>query len=150
MLNQILLERFHFNSHMETKPSAAYDLVLARSGIRITPSPDGSTPLGTKPDQRLIVGNGRIVAKNITMSRFVPALSSVAGRKVIDKTGLSGQYTFTVDWSPSEEFLHDPGDGAMRPPLAEALKQDLGLLLVPSQTTVSYVVIDKVEFPSDN
>jgi uncharacterized protein (TIGR03435 family) len=69
-------------------------------------------------------------------------------RPVVDQTGLSGLYDYTLTW------MHDPsGDGAIADNTAnfrDALKSQLGLELKPSHALISFLIVDQVERPSEN
>jgi uncharacterized protein (TIGR03435 family) len=72
---------------------------------------------------------------------------------VVDMTGLSGYYDFTLGWTAP---LRKPGDpppavtSSEGPSLPTALKDDLGLKLESAKATVELFVIDHVERPSEN
>jgi uncharacterized protein (TIGR03435 family) len=73
---------------------------------------------------------------------------------VIDKTGLTGNYDFTLSFLPE---LPPGGDQSNLPPgilnrptIFEALKQQLGLKLQLQRGPVEYHVIDHVEKPAGN
>jgi uncharacterized protein (TIGR03435 family) len=80
----------------------------------------------------------------------VPTMTGLAAmpRLVVDQTGLSGLYDFTLSW------IHDPsGDDATADNIANfrnALKTQLGLELKPSHAPISFLVVDHVERPSEN
>ena len=80
----------------------------------------------------------------------VPTMTGLAAtpRPVVDQTGLSGLYDFTVTW------VHDPsGDDATSDNIAnfrEALKNQLGLELKSSHAPISFLIVDHVERPSEN
>jgi uncharacterized protein (TIGR03435 family) len=69
---------------------------------------------------------------------------------VIDKTGLIGNYDFTL------EFVPDSPPGANSKPeesgdtLLEAITDQMGLKLVPDKGPVEIYVLDHVERPSPN
>jgi uncharacterized protein (TIGR03435 family) len=69
-------------------------------------------------------------------------------RPVVDQTGLSGLYDFTLNW------LHDPGgDDAIASNTAsfrDALRKQLGLELKSSHAPISFLIVDHVERPSEN
>jgi uncharacterized protein (TIGR03435 family) len=71
---------------------------------------------------------------------------ATVSRPVIDETGLSGTFDFTLDWVP--EF-NAPAD-ASGPNFRDGLKEQLGLKLEPKQGPVELLVIDHVEHPSTN
>ena len=78
------------------------------------------------------------------MPRLAEILSGQVGDLVIDRTGLSGEYDFTLEWAPN---LTPAGDG---PSLFTALDEQLGLRLDSAKTPVQAIVIDHVERPSEN
>jgi uncharacterized protein (TIGR03435 family) len=68
-------------------------------------------------------------------------------RPVVDRTGLSGLYDFTLHWNwiPAGAETGD-NTAAFR----EALKAQLGLELKPSHAPISFLIVDHVERPSEN
>jgi uncharacterized protein (TIGR03435 family) len=91
--------------------------------------------------------------RGIPLSLFatsVPTMTGLAAtpRPVVDQTGLSGLYDFTLTW------MHDPsGDGAIDDNVAsfrDALKTQLGLELKSSRAPISFLIVDHVEKPSEN
>jgi len=93
------------------------------------------------------------------MQDFANTLQSTAlDRPVVDHTGLSGRFDFTLTWVPDEFQFPDlkvPGaptipsvtDG---PDLFTAFQQQLGLKLDSTKEPVDVIVIDHVEKPSEN
>jgi uncharacterized protein (TIGR03435 family) len=77
--------------------------------------------------------------------------SAELGRPILDRTGLTGLYTLTLNrWSPMISAKIAQGvtpDDAV--PLPVALEEQ-GLHLEPSTATVEVLVIDHVEPPSAN
>jgi uncharacterized protein (TIGR03435 family) len=75
-------------------------------------------------------------------------------RPVIDKTGLTGNYDFTLSFAPElpPNFAKEnlPPGFLDRPTIFTALKEQLGLKLEPQKGPVEYYVIDHVEKPAAN
>ena len=83
-------------------------------------------------------------------------------RKVIDKTGLRGEYDYVLEWMPEPgqggaESLGLPPQIDARPPadsdkpsIFTALQEQLGLRLDKEKGPVEIIVIDSVEKPSAN
>jgi uncharacterized protein (TIGR03435 family) len=66
---------------------------------------------------------------------------------VLDRTGLSGVFNFTLDFVPDGS----PIDTSQNlPTLQTALREQLGLKLEPARGAVEVLVIDQVERPTDN
>ena len=94
------------------------------------------------------------------MSGFAQALSLRLGRTVLDKTGLTGKYDFTLQWTPDDAAVSTPSSGAPNeqtaPPASDqfgpsfftAIQEQLGLKLESQKTPVEVIVIDHVERPS--
>lgn len=76
---------------------------------------------------------------------------------VIDKTGLTGKYDFSLQWTPewmsARSAAGDSGAADSEPAgpsLLTALQDQLGLKLVQDKAPVQVLVIDHVEPPSAN
>ncbi|HEY4084476.1 MAG TPA: TIGR03435 family protein [Bryobacteraceae bacterium] len=63
---------------------------------------------------------------------------------VIDKTGLTGKYDWTLEWAP------DTAEDATRPSLFTALPEQLGVKLETTKGPVDTVLIDHINRPSEN
>jgi len=163
MLQTLLAERFQLKAHSETRQNPIYELVVAKGGAKIRDASNDTTPLHTGRDGKPCgclreTSATTSEAQNYSLKSFADYLSIPAfgiGRPVVDKTGLTGTYNFTLNWSiyarsarPAPEAgASDPADeGAF---LTTALKE-IGLDLRPAMGGVEYVVIDHVEKPSEN
>jgi uncharacterized protein (TIGR03435 family) len=96
-------------------------------------------------------GHIRFGGRGVMLSLLASSLPTMTGmatipRPVIDETGLSGTFDFTLDWVP--EFNAPPD--ASGPNFRESLKEQLGLKLEKQQGPVDILVIDHVEHPSAN
>lgn len=70
------------------------------------------------------------------------------GRVVLDQTGLSVDFNFTLEFVPDQ-----PGPGAtdlQGPSFLDALEEKLGLKMEPRKAPVDVLVIDHVERPDAN
>jgi uncharacterized protein (TIGR03435 family) len=72
------------------------------------------------------------------MDTLAFALAEVVGRRVVDKTGISGKFDLTLDWAPEG------------PTIFTALTEQLGLRLEGSKGRVETVTIEWAERPSVN
>jgi uncharacterized protein (TIGR03435 family) len=81
---------------------------------------------------------------NLLARRLSSPTSAGAGRRVIDKTSLTGRYDFTLYFLPP-----DVPDGEA-PAIEQALQQQLGLKVVPSKAPIDVIVIDHAETPTEN
>lgn len=87
-----------------------------------------------------------------TLAALAPLLRSVAGRPIVDKTGLSGSYRVNFQFSraspePAGPDAPAPGDA---PSVFTALQEQLGLKLESARIPVDVLVIDRMERPTEN
>lgn len=143
LLQSLLAERFQLRVHYESRSQPVYELVLAKSGPRIKP-----LPANQKPGWGMKFMPGEFIVSGKSISEFAHALSisNLAGRTVVDKTGLAGNYDFDLKWA--RDNLQDPSDAG--PSLFTALEEQLGLKLVPAKGPVQTLVVDHVERPTPN
>jgi uncharacterized protein (TIGR03435 family) len=83
----------------------------------------------------------------------------VLDRPVIDQSGLTDRFDFTLNWTP-DEFQFPRASAAQRaavptnpdapPDLFTAFQEQLGMKLEAKKAPTDIVVIDKVSKPSEN
>jgi uncharacterized protein (TIGR03435 family) len=141
MLRPLLAERFRLKVHHETKILPVYVLVVAKGGFKLKQSQEPEALYG------MVTNRGRIYIRGGSIgARFIVGLSNFTGRMVIDKTGLTGWYDIDLKWTPDEDLVA----GASGPTLFTALKEQLGLKLVPDKAPVDVLVVDHIERPTEN
>ena len=95
--------------------------------------------------------SGSIKVTDGDLSTLVMNLTQAAGRTVLDKTGLTGKYDYTLKWTPDAVADAGADSGkAAAPPLFTALQEQLGLRLDSTRGPVKGLVIEHVEMPSAN
>ena len=157
MLRTLLTERFKLAFHRERKDFAIYAIDVVKSGSR---SASGLTPTTAAPGDPTIMGPGvvqpqRIVlpARNATVLDLASILQrAILDRPVIDRTGLSGHFDFTLEWAPDDSqfggAVDTPPDTTPALPLFQAIEQQLGLKLTATHGPVSTLVIDHADHPT--
>jgi uncharacterized protein (TIGR03435 family) len=119
-----------------------YALVVYRKGPKLRESSPDEAPKGRITGDSS--GMHMEVAKG-TMAQLANRLSgNGAGWPVVDKTGLTGIYSYKLDW------VNAPGTDSELPPLSVALQDQLGLRLEPTKGTSEMIIIERVERPSAN
>jgi uncharacterized protein (TIGR03435 family) len=184
MIMALLEERFQMKSHRETKELPVYALIVGKGGLKLTESP---TDTATGPNEPVAVsaagaqsgvtvnlGKGsyfsvagnKLEAKKVTTATFADSLARFVDRPILDLTGLTGTYDFSLEVSP-EDYMgmivrSALSAGVQLPPQAmRALEasgdtlfsaiEKLGLKLEPRKGPVEILVIDHMERkPTEN
>jgi uncharacterized protein (TIGR03435 family) len=152
LFQQLLADRFKLVVHREPKSLQRYVLRVAKGGPKLEPWKPGESLRANTP-----LFAGEIDVRGLPISFLALRLSQTAdtGRRVVmDETGLTGKYDFTLRWAPSQPRpdLADSNtpDNSSEPPLPIALKEQLGLTLLMEKTLVDTIVIDHIEEPTPN
>jgi uncharacterized protein (TIGR03435 family) len=178
MLRRLLERRFQLKAHIDVEQIPAFTLSVAKGGLKMKPTPEGGCDeLAVVPGQRppparsfADVRRGEKPSCGIYTQRNGPNLVTVGGGatiggegltglakllalrvgrvQVIDKTNLTGAYTFILEHALDENT--EPSDIARGSDLFSALEEQLGLKLEPARAPREYIVIDHVERPSPN
>jgi uncharacterized protein (TIGR03435 family) len=80
------------------------------------------------------------------LASFLSRTTAELGHRVPDRMGLSGLFTFTLEWTPGEKASSNHAG----PSLLIALQEQLGLKLEPGKATVEVIVVDHAEKQSEN
>ena len=174
MLRALLEERFGLVVHREVKETPIYALTVAKgAALRISPSThncltiDSGRPVPMEPGKPfpVLCGISRTTengydAVAVSMARFAELLSDYADRKVVDRTGLSGEFDIHLNLSASD-LGHPPANASdddaklARDPAEMFAKvrgelRRLGLRLDAAKGPAAALVIEKAEKPSVN
>ncbi len=141
--------------HRDKKELSVYVLSVGKTGQKLTKSagdPNGLPGLFFR-------GLGDLHVTNANMADFVGLMQqAVLDRPVLDQTGLTGRFDFTLKWTPDDsQFggmgakIPPPTDSANAPPaLYTAIQEQVGLKLDATKAPAEVLVIDHVEKPSEN
>jgi uncharacterized protein (TIGR03435 family) len=130
-LQRLLEQRFHLATHFDTKEIPGYALVAAKGGAKLKPSQGEASQPNILPDG--------IRARGIPVATLASMLARPAGRPVVDKTGIEGNFDITLKYAPE-----NPADSSL-PSMFTALQEQLGLKLEPHKIPQRILVIDRVE-----
>jgi uncharacterized protein (TIGR03435 family) len=157
MLKNLLQSRFGLSFHTEKRELPVYTISIGKNGpagIKMVKNTTNGARAGAQ-------GLGRTLFSGVTMAGFAGQLQlRVLDRPVIDRTGLTDRYDFTLNWRP-DEFQFPLASAAQRasavaagadalPDLFTAVQEQLGLKLDATKASVDVLVIDKVSKPSEN
>jgi uncharacterized protein (TIGR03435 family) len=171
-LQSLLAERFALKVHRETRDRPIYALVLARANgslgprLRQSQGPPAAAGLAAAGGQCTPPGppgpvNMRLCG--VTMAALVDTFLPIyTGRRVVDRTGLTGGFDLALHFDSRPIPGVGPGGGLpLSPQAAEpaatdavslftALEEQLGLKLEPQTGPAEVLVIDHVERPTPN
>ena len=155
MLQVLLADRFHLQVHLETKECSVYAMTIAKGGSKLqqvkaadSDGPGQPTPAAAGVDVQAH-GSGQgleFVVRSASMRAVVGMLASQVEAPVLDRTGLSGYYDFTLQfgrpWS-----ANNPDSW---PDIFTAIQEQLGLKLDRTRADVPNIIIDHIEKPTEN
>jgi uncharacterized protein (TIGR03435 family) len=136
MLQGLLQERFHLVLRRDTKDLPGYALVVAKGGPKLHESSSEGDPV-MKPNRAIMT------AERVTMAWFAETLTNPLRSPVVDKTGLSGRYDFTIDISKYATPSTPPEE--MAGALAECLQQELGLRVEARKLPLEILLVERAE-----
>ena len=145
MVQSMLEDRFKLAFHREMKELPVFALVVGKNGPKLKKSAD-DTPYSRR------VGDDRWTVTHLDMPGLATRLSREVGRTVVDMTGLTGRYDFTLEWSHEHQPDADSATGASPGgrSLFTAIVEQLGLKFVPRKQATEILTIDHEERPSAN
>ena len=152
----LLADRFKLVIRRETREMQVYHLVVAKNGSKLKEY--------TGDDQNGGVGGnrpGQLIGERTSLYGLVANLTSMLGRPVIDRTGLTGRYDFKLEWTPemppdgkgpdgSGEKVSASAPGFADPSIFTALQEQLGLKLESQKGPVEVIIIERAEKPAAN
>jgi uncharacterized protein (TIGR03435 family) len=150
MIAPLLAERFHLSFHRETRVLPIYALVVAKGGPKLKPGDGGEQSVVPDPAGGFRFQNYPIGA----LAAMLMAMRST-GRPVVDRTGLTGRYTFSANLQdlPAGAAPGDLKHAVVEndSPVFTALEEQLGLKLSPERAPIEMLVVDQAErVPTDN
>jgi uncharacterized protein (TIGR03435 family) len=139
MFQNLLASRFHLALHRASKEGTVYVLGLAKGGIKMQRNSAGAPSFDVTTKEESVV----VAAKTQPISALVGFLSLKMGGSgpVIDETGLTGEYNFTLEYTPAEIL---PG-ARYKISLFDALQTQLGLKLENKRGPIDVLQIDYAE-----
>jgi uncharacterized protein (TIGR03435 family) len=149
MLKSLLQNRFSLKVHREMKEMPMYSLVVAKNGVKMKPSDDQTGTTGGVKEVRY----GRVVGEAVPLSTVAGILTGLAGRRVLNKTGLMDRYDVDLRYTPElgqPGATPEPTDSPDAQSLFGALQSQLGLKLESTRGPVEVLIVDHVERLSAN
>jgi uncharacterized protein (TIGR03435 family) len=148
MLQTLLMKRCNLEIHRTVKEMPVYALVIDKNGPKFKESP---------PDADRVSNHG-VNGYNQNLTLIKASIDALAGdiqssfgvsRPIIDKTGLTGEYTIKLEATP--EFVLSRGNpqaGALS--IFTAVREQLGLKLESQKANIEILMVDHIDKPTEN
>lgn len=158
MIQKLLADRFQLKFHTEKRELPVYAMVVLKTGVKITVSAGDPHAF---PGIGFVQGPGvlSLVGRNTGLDGVANGLqSNILDKPVVNQTGLTGRYDFTLRFTPDPTQVTNFGalapanaaDLDAPPDIFTAFQQQLGLKLQSTRAAVDVMVIEKIERPSLN
>ena len=156
MMQTLLADRFKLVIHREIKELPVYEMTIAKGGHKLTSSAsEGESNFGPPKG-----GGGKMAvhADRTSMAQWADLLSQPLQSPVVDKTGLKGNFDFSVDLM---NYIPLDANGKQSPEsvpetdratiVMMAIQQQLGLKLDLKKGPIDRIVIDSADkIPTEN
>ncbi|HTM04085.1 MAG TPA: TIGR03435 family protein [Vicinamibacterales bacterium] len=160
LLQALLRDRFSLTAHVEAREAAGLALVAQqpnRPGPRLTQSQIDCAALIARARSDagaatcgFRMSPGSIVLEGVPMTTLASGLGGLLGRRVVDRTALTGNFDLQLHWDPP---MPSPDGGLTPTPavsLFTALGDQAGLRLIETQVQGTVLVVDAVSRPTPN
>jgi uncharacterized protein (TIGR03435 family) len=144
MVRTLLAGRFNLRFHIEKREMPVLAVSLGKDEPKLFPPKDAEThslrvtpQLG--PDHK--VASWHVVATRYSLEELNESFARQLGRVIVDRTGLKGDFDFTLDFTPDED-RPNPLDPSF---IMSAMRKQLGLTVTPQKGLADFLVIDSVE-----
>ena len=160
MLRNLIADRFQMRAHYEKRVLPMFQMVIAKSGPKLTTYVERSAPLPEldflRPLPRRRDGSTGFHAQG-SLEVLALRLTSIVGKPIVNQTGLSGSYEFNLNWQITPTPTTGPA-GVDTLPASDprldifgALQSQLGLTLRSAKGPVDVLVPDHAErVPTSN
>jgi uncharacterized protein (TIGR03435 family) len=135
----LLAERFHLVVHYETRDVLATILTAPKRPAELKPAADGE--IGSMRP----IGHGDFVFTAVPMKYLASLLAQIWASPVVDQTGLTGSFDFTL--APSAV---NPAPGMVYGDLVRESLLAFGFKVETRKVPLQITVVDRCERPSEN
>lgn len=167
MMQALLAERFGLKIHFEQRELPVLAMVPVKPGKlgpKLVPHTQGQAcdeaakpetfpkecySFSAMPGKEGLWLSGSRASSMDLIGRFIGSLAGASGeigRSVVDQTGLTGLWDFTLE-AAQPTAVPTPDAGAS---MLEAVQEQLGIKLKPTRAVVSVIVLDHIERPTAN
>jgi uncharacterized protein (TIGR03435 family) len=144
LLQRALVERFHLKYHTEQRPMPGYIMTVAKDGLKMTPAKDPDAPFACHGEQdKSTPPVYTLTCTSETMAQFVKNYGGIYPHLLVDQTGLTKSYDFTMRISFGQIRTRDDFVRMY----TDVFKQ-LGLIVTQGDVPQDAIVIDSVDRPA--
>jgi uncharacterized protein (TIGR03435 family) len=145
MVQALLEDRFKLTMHRETKEMPVYALVVGKTPPKLKESKEGATTTFTPGE------GGQMNFRSMPVVGLVNTLANILHEPVVDGTGITGLFDFTLD---PIQFASTGSTGGGADSYSElalrAVQEQLGFRLEKRKAPLEITIIDRAEKPTDN
>ena len=164
MIKNLLADRFKLVLRREAKEMPVHVITIAKGGPKLKESADDPAPPARLGAVVMVAtGTRRIVASGKTIDDLAAQLSEANTHLgvVLDKTGLTKKYDFTLEFALSDEEIASlqnnpnlrthPPDLPQSPELKKAMEEQLGLTVEAAKAPIEIFTVESVsKTPTEN
>jgi bla regulator protein blaR1 len=156
MLQSLLADRFKLKAHRESRDLRVYALTVGKNGPKFARAKEDERETLQQARKKDEVDEWQLIVQKNSIARFTEYLSRQLDQPVIDKTGLQGEFSFTLHWIPDVNPPVSVTPPVTRPDVfgpagIQAIEDQLGLKMENTRSPVDVLVIDHVErTPTEN
>jgi uncharacterized protein (TIGR03435 family) len=143
MVQTLLAERFQLKFHHERNEVPVLVVSLGKSAPKLFTPKEGETHnihVAPQKGEDQKVGSYHVVATRFSLAQLNEVFSRQLGRVIVDETGLTGEFDFTLDLTP-DESRPNPLDPSL---LVSAMREQLGLMVKSQKAPVDFLAVDSV------
>jgi uncharacterized protein (TIGR03435 family) len=151
MLRRLLADRFLLKTHLESRQLPVYAFTVADGGIRMKAAGGRANPsVMFKPVGPASGATAtQVISVNSTVQEVADLYAKFMDRPVIDMTGLTGRFDFTVQYDVDPD-APGPFGAVTSATLFGAFEKQAGLKLRATRGAVNVLIIDSAAHPSAN
>jgi uncharacterized protein (TIGR03435 family) len=139
----LLADRFGLVTRAENRPMPVLELVVAKSGHKLTPSAE-------KEGRRMQSNATMLEGTAVDMKTVADSISGLLLQPVVDRTHLAGNFNLSLKFADVRPRAAPDAAADAAPTIFTAIAERLGLRLESARAPIQVFVIEKLQRPSEN
>ncbi len=142
VVERILEERFHLKYHNEDRPLPGYVVTVAKDGAKLAEAKDPTEPGGcVAAREKDNPGRVTTTCTAETMGQFLTLIGGTFRHPLLDRTGLTKAYDFTLRFSMEQLSTRQDSINAY----IEEMNKQLGVVMTLGDVPQPAIVVDHVD-----